>query len=93
MSPPLHRDHTAHPPPPPLALSRFLTRSSPAHSNSVIGEWSQAGCMLAITCGGPWFAEIPQDQWPESEATRKGIMRDFKAPFGDRRQVSVLRPQ
>lgn len=54
------------------------------------GEWSQAGGMLTLGCGGPWFAEVPQELWPEDEDVRKSIENDFQEPWGDRRQEIVF---
>ena len=54
------------------------------------GEWSQAGGMLTIGCGGPWFAEVPDEAWPEDADVRKSIEDDFHGPWGDRRQEIVF---
>jgi hypothetical protein len=54
------------------------------------GEWSQAGGMLTIGCGGPWFAEVPDEAWPEDLDVRKSIENDFQEPWGDRRQEIVF---
>jgi G3E family GTPase len=54
------------------------------------GEWSQAGGMLTIGCGGPWFAEVPDEAWPEDPDVRKSIENDFQEPWGDRRQEIVF---
>ncbi|KAB8258463.1 CobW/HypB/UreG, nucleotide-binding domain-containing protein [Aspergillus pseudonomiae] len=54
------------------------------------GEWSQAGGMLTIGCGGPWFAEVPDEAWPEDADVRKSIEDDFQGPWGDRRQEIVF---
>ncbi|KAJ5259244.1 hypothetical protein N7478_012225 [Penicillium angulare] len=54
------------------------------------GEWSQAGGMLTVGCGGPWFAEMPDETWPEDPDVRKSIVNDFKGPWGDRRQELVF---
>ncbi|KAJ5088527.1 hypothetical protein N7456_012143 [Penicillium angulare] len=54
------------------------------------GEWSQAGGMLTVGCGGPWFAEVPDDAWPEDKDVRESIVNDFKGPWGDRRQEIVF---
>ncbi|KAE8332373.1 P-loop containing nucleoside triphosphate hydrolase protein [Aspergillus sergii] len=54
------------------------------------GEWSQAGGMLTIGCGGPWFAEVPDESWPEDADVRKSIEDDFQGPWGDRRQEIVF---
>ncbi|EAW13593.1 CobW domain protein [Aspergillus clavatus NRRL 1] len=54
------------------------------------GEWSQAGGMLTVGCGGPWFAEVPDEAWPEDLDVRKSIENDFMEPWGDRRQEIVV---
>ncbi|RMZ78774.1 hypothetical protein DV738_g3675, partial [Chaetothyriales sp. CBS 135597] len=54
------------------------------------GEWSQAGTMLTLQGGGPWFCVLDRAQWPENEATIKSIMADFQEPWGDRRQEIVF---
>lgn len=54
------------------------------------GEWSQAGGMLTVGCGGPWFAEVPRDFWPEDKDVCESIERDFQGPWGDRRQEIVF---
>ncbi|KAI1985501.1 hypothetical protein LOZ53_004610 [Ophidiomyces ophidiicola] len=54
------------------------------------GEWSQAGGMLTVNCGGPWFAEVPDDAWPEDEDVCKAIRNDFQGEWGDRRQEIVF---
>jgi len=54
------------------------------------GEWSQAGGMLTVGCGGPWFAEVPGDAWPEDQDVRQSIENDFQGPWGDRRQELVF---
>ncbi|KAL2004107.1 hypothetical protein VTN02DRAFT_327 [Thermoascus thermophilus] len=54
------------------------------------GEWSQAGGMLTLGCGGPWFAEVPREMWPEDKDVYESIERDFSGPWGDRRQEIVF---
>lgn len=54
------------------------------------GEWSQAGGMLTVGCGGPWFAEVPREMWPEDKDVYESIERDFREPWGDRRQEIVF---
>ncbi|KAJ5968114.1 hypothetical protein N7501_004362 [Penicillium viridicatum] len=54
------------------------------------GEWSQAGGMMTLGCGGPWFAEVPDAEWPEDDDVRKSIQNDFQGPWGDRRQELVF---
>lgn len=54
------------------------------------GEWSQAGGMMTVGCGGPWFAEVPDEAWPEDQDVRQSIKDDFQGPWGDRRQELVF---
>ncbi|PYI07414.1 CobW domain protein, partial [Aspergillus sclerotiicarbonarius CBS 121057] len=54
------------------------------------GEWSQAGAMLTLGCGGGWFAELPDEAWPEDSDVRKSITDDFQGEWGDRRQEIVF---
>lgn len=54
------------------------------------GEWSQAGGMLTVGCGGPWFAEVPDEAWPGDKDGVDSIKNDFQGPWGDRRQELVF---
>ncbi|CAI7629918.1 unnamed protein product [Penicillium glandicola] len=54
------------------------------------GEWSQAGGILTVGCGGPWFAEVPDEAWPEDQDVRESIQNDFQGSWGDRRQELVF---
>ncbi|KAL5000881.1 CobW/HypB/UreG, nucleotide-binding domain-containing protein [Aspergillus recurvatus] len=64
----------------------FWLATRPSH----FGEWSQAGSMLTVGCGGPWFAEVPDDAWPEDKDVRASIEGDFQGEWGDRRQELVF---
>ncbi|RKF79286.1 COBW domain-containing protein [Golovinomyces cichoracearum] len=55
-----------------------------------IGEWSQAGGMLTLGGGGPWFCTVERDQWPEDPDIVKSIEADFQGLWGDRRQEIVF---
>jgi hypothetical protein len=46
--------------------------------------------MLTVGCGGPWFAEVPDEAWPDDEDVVKSIQNDFQGPWGDRRQELVF---
>ncbi|KAJ5126562.1 hypothetical protein N7448_007341 [Penicillium atrosanguineum] len=48
------------------------------------GEWSQAGGMLTVGCGGAL------DAWPEDKDVIESILNDFQGPWGDRRQELVF---
>ncbi|KAL3480947.1 CobW/HypB/UreG, nucleotide-binding domain-containing protein [Aspergillus californicus] len=78
----------AHPAFGPILRSKgfFWLATRPSH----FGEWSQAGGMLTVGPGGPWFAEVPDEDWPEDKDVRESIERDFQGKWGDRRQELVF---
>ncbi|KAI3644126.1 hypothetical protein MP228_010290 [Amoeboaphelidium protococcarum] len=57
---------------------------------SVWGEWSQAGCVLTINGGQPWFCELDEDQWPVEQEFQDALRADFEGKYGDRRQEIVF---
>ncbi|KAH8808643.1 PiT family inorganic phosphate transporter [Xylogone sp. PMI_703] len=54
------------------------------------GEWSQAGGILTLQGGAPWFSVIDRAHWPDDPAIVKAIEADFQEPWGDRRQEIVF---
>lgn len=40
-----------------------------ARRDVLMGEWSSAGNILKMSCGSPWFAAIPQEAWPDIDAS------------------------
>ncbi|RFU25592.1 hypothetical protein B7463_g10758, partial [Scytalidium lignicola] len=54
------------------------------------GEWSQAGGILTLQGGGPWFSVIDRSDWPDDPDVVKSIEADFQEPWGDRRQEIVF---
>jgi hypothetical protein len=54
------------------------------------GEWSQAGGILTVSCGGVWFSELPREMWPNDKDIIESIERDFAGNWGDRRQEIVF---
>ena len=42
---------------------------------SMCGSWSQAGGILRLGPGGPWFAAVPDDAWPEDKEARESILK------------------
>ncbi len=40
---------------------------------------------MRLGVGGPWYAALPQEAWPQQEEARQQILRDFQGPLGDRR--------
>lgn len=34
-----------------------------AGNDVMAGEWSQAGSIMRLSCGGPWFAALPRQAW------------------------------
>lgn len=43
--------------------------------NDTMGDCSQAGGILRIVPGGPWFAALPGETWPEDENARADIRK------------------
>lgn len=57
------------------------------------GEWSQAGGMLTINGGRPWFAITDRNEWETGNAEIDALVQhDMKAGglYGDRRQELVF---
>lgn len=61
-----------------------------ATRNELAGEWSQAGCVLTVSPGMQWFADLPKEEWPADTETIDAIKRDFFGKWGDRRQELVF---
>ncbi|EIE20842.1 cobW-domain-containing protein, partial [Coccomyxa subellipsoidea C-169] len=61
-----------------------------AGREDLCGEWSQAGGILRLGVGGPWYAALPDEAWPQEEQARADIMKDFEEGVGDRRQELVF---
>jgi G3E family GTPase len=60
-----------------------------ASRHDMIGMWSQAGGSAEYRPVGYWWAAAPKTHWPDDDETVKTIMKDWQAPYGDRRQQLV----
>ena len=60
-----------------------------ATRHDMIGLWSQAGGSAEYKPVGYWWAAAFKSRWPDDEETLQSIMKDWKEPFGDRRQQIV----
>ncbi len=60
-----------------------------ATRHAMIGEWSQAGGTAEYRPIGYWWAAVPKKYWPESDDTIREILKEWKEPYGDRRQELV----
>ena len=58
--------------------------------NDIIGGWSQAGGSAEHRPVGIWWAAIPKDRWPAEKEVRDYIEKEWRAPYGDRRQELVF---
>lgn len=58
----------------------------------ISGEWSQAGCIVTVRPGSPWFCTLSEDEWPCDKETQEMIRKDMEGGsiFGDRRQEVVF---
>jgi G3E family GTPase len=54
-----------------------------------MGDWSQAGLVLTVGHSGPWFCELPEELWPNSEGFRDAFRAKFTEDTGDKRQELV----
>ena len=63
-----------------------------AGRDEVHGEWSQAGAMGELSCGGPWACMLPADELPEAGTEDHALLlADFEGPvLQDRRQELVF---
>jgi G3E family GTPase len=61
-----------------------------ATRHSMSGEWSQAGGTAEYRPIGYWWAAVPKKHWPDSDETICEILKEWKEPFGDRRQELVF---
>jgi G3E family GTPase len=52
--------------------------------------WSQAGHVMEFSPQGVWWADAPEDEWPEDPTERAEILANFEGEFGDRRQELVF---
>ncbi len=55
-----------------------------------VGELAIAGALLRHQAAGRWWANIPQDRWPQDNKWREMIEEIWSEPFGDRRQEMVF---
>ena len=61
-----------------------------ASRHDLIGVYSQAGNCVTLEAERPWYAALPQHQWPEDEASLQAIANIWQEPFGDRMQEVVF---
>jgi G3E family GTPase len=58
--------------------------------NDVVGGWSQAGGSAEHRPVGLWWAAVPKDRWPVEQEVQDYIAREWRTPYGDRRQELVF---
>ena len=46
-----------------------------AGREDLCGDWSQAGGILRVGVGGPWFAALPDEAWPTEQSARADILK------------------
>jgi len=56
----------------------------------VAGLWSHAGGAANCEAAGLWYAAVPREDWPEDAEELSLIEKDWREPWGDRRQELVL---
>jgi len=55
-----------------------------------LAEFSLAGALSSIAPMGTWWASVPPERWPESDALRDYLKKVWEEPWGDRRQELVF---
>ncbi|MEM7765940.1 MAG: GTP-binding protein [Pseudomonadota bacterium] len=55
-----------------------------------LAEYSLAGALSSVAPLGTWWAAVPEDRWPESDALRDYLNTHWQEPWGDRRQEIVF---
>lgn len=54
------------------------------------GSWSQAGTQMRYGYAGRWWRYVPEQHWPDDEASREAIKQKWHGHFGDCRQELVF---
>lgn len=61
-----------------------------ATRNDIIGGWSQAGGSAEHRPVGIWWGAVPRDRWPAEQEVQDYIEKEWRSPYGDRRQELVF---
>jgi len=63
-----------------------------AHIPDVMQDWSTAGPQFECSEGGTWLTCVGREYWPKEHTPEEiaMFMKDFKEPYGDRRQEIVI---
>ncbi|GAB5508734.1 MAG: GTP-binding protein [Hyphomicrobiales bacterium] len=55
-----------------------------------VAEFSLAGSLSSVKPLGTWWAAVPKERWPDSDAARAYLAERWQEPWGDRRQEIVF---
>ncbi len=55
-----------------------------------VAEFSLAGAISSVVPLGVWWAAVPRERWPDHDAARAYMARNWVEPWGDRRQELVF---
>ncbi|MEL6287807.1 MAG: zinc metallochaperone GTPase ZigA [Pseudomonadota bacterium] len=55
-----------------------------------VGELSMAGAVVRHQACGFWWAAVPEERWPEDDASIEQIKKGWHSTWGDRRQKLVF---
>jgi len=59
-----------------------------ANRHDMAGMWSQAGLIISLEPAGTWWADVPEDEYPDD--MRDELKSQMQGEFGDRRQELVF---
>jgi len=55
-----------------------------------LAEFSLAGALSSVAPLGTWWASVPAERWPQSDALKDYLKAHWQEPWGDRRQEIVF---
>ena len=55
-----------------------------------LAEFSLAGALSSVAPLGTWWASVPEERWPDSDALQEYLKNHWEEPWGDRRQELVF---
>jgi G3E family GTPase len=61
-----------------------------ATRHHMVGVWSQAGDVISLDYGGEWWADTPDDEYPDDPVLLGEIKSCFEGEYGDHRQELVV---
>lgn len=61
-----------------------------ASQKDIAATWSLAGAMGRVEAMGSWWSAVPQERWPRDPESIELLLKEWRDPYGDRRQELVF---